>query len=43
MCKPLRSNRIFFAGEACSSYFGTTHGAYLSGKEAGTKIAKVIK
>mmetsp|Transcript_38207 Transcript_38207/g.42810 ORF Transcript_38207/g.42810 Transcript_38207/m.42810 type:complete len:578 (-) Transcript_38207:544-2277(-) len=43
MCKPLRSNRIFFAGEACSRYFATTHGAYLSGKKAGTKIAKVIK
>mmetsp|Transcript_9503 Transcript_9503/g.10570 ORF Transcript_9503/g.10570 Transcript_9503/m.10570 type:complete len:621 (-) Transcript_9503:177-2039(-) len=43
MCKPLRSNRIFFAGEACSRNFGTTHGAYLSGKKAGTKIAKVIK
>merc|ERR1712194_87303 len=43
MCKPLRSKRIFFAGEVCSKYWATTHGAYLSGQEAGTKIARKIK
>ena len=34
---PVKS-RIYLAGEATSAYYGTTHGAYLSGKEAANKI-----
>jgi monoamine oxidase len=35
-------NRVFFAGEACEpDYFGTTHGAYLSGLRAAREILAV--
>ncbi|SEI64373.1 Monoamine oxidase [Allopseudospirillum japonicum] len=38
LAKPLQ-NQLFFAGEATSkTYFGTTHGAYLSGLQAAQKI-----
>lgn len=38
LMKPI-SNRLFFAGEATSRYyFGTTHGAYLSGMRAAEAI-----
>lgn len=39
LAKPLQ-NRLFFAGEATSTaYFGTTHGAYLSGIRAAREMA----
>lgn len=31
---------LHFAGEACSPYFGTVHGAYLSGRQAAQQILK---
>lgn len=40
LAKPL-NNKIFFAGEACEKeYFGTVHGAYLSGIRAAGEILK---
>jgi monoamine oxidase len=36
------NNKLFFAGEACSvDYFGTTHGAYLSGIAAAREIERL--
>ncbi|MFM8394870.1 MAG: FAD-dependent oxidoreductase, partial [Acidobacteriota bacterium] len=36
------SNRLFFAGEASDrSYFGTAHGAYLSGLRAAGEVMSV--
>ena len=36
------SNRLFFAGEATDSdYFGTVHGAYLSGVRAANEILAI--
>lgn len=32
--------KVFFAGEATDAYFGTAHGAYLSGIRAATEILK---
>jgi monoamine oxidase len=36
-------DRLFFAGEACSqTAYGTLHGAYLSGRVAGERVAQVL-
>ncbi len=35
-------DRLFFAGEACSKYLATTHGAYLSGIREAERIIKIL-
>ena len=43
MAKPIFINNWYFAGEhTISRYRGTTHGAFLSGKEVALYILKLI-
>jgi monoamine oxidase len=42
--KPIKRGRLFLSGEAInSSYFQTTHGAYLSGKKTANKVTKLLR
>lgn len=42
--KPIRDDRVYFAGEATSfKYFATCHGAYLNGRSTGRKVARSLK
>jgi len=35
-------NKLYFVGEATSSYTGTVHGAYMSGQTAATQLNKQL-